>query len=225
MKPFFNRPDTKWRNLRGALHFYVLPKEDSNVLDVYEHTVQALSGFPGLAVQPAQYVHMTLQRLDAYANEFTAAQWDAWHESLTSLFAQVEPFTVDISAAEPKGHAVEAIGTTVPSWHKIIAGIRESLIDHQLGHFLTEPPFGPHYTVAYCTTTTDDEAVKEALAPVSSDTQFAVEKVSLVAVEQRPDDGIFTFDRLHAWQLGGSSIAAGQTNMHGLGEQWSASTV
>lgn len=60
---------------------------------------------------------------------------------------------------------------------------------------MTDPPFGPHYTVAYCVKNTEpneDKTLKSVLDNFSN-YDFEISSIDLVAVNQKPYDGIFEF--------------------------------
>ena len=44
MKRFFDRPDTHWRNLSGALHVYALPDANSYLVKEARETASWLNG-------------------------------------------------------------------------------------------------------------------------------------------------------------------------------------
>ncbi len=203
MERFFDRPDTHWRRLSGALHFYAMPPAGGELLEVHHRVGEALGGFPGLAVQPDEYVHMTLQRLDAYADEVDADAWAAFEARLGDLLATREPFTVEYAPAAPHGQAIEAIGRLTLAWRELVDDLRITLTASGFEGLLTPAPYGPHYSHAYCTSTTDDDAVREALRDAGTPTRMTVDKVALVAVHQHPETGIFAFDTLAVWGLGG----------------------
>lgn len=203
MERFFHRPDTHWRRLSGALHFYVNPPLDGELIATHHRVGATLERFPGLAVQPGEYVHMTLQRLDAYEDELDPEAWAAFERRLGERLAQRGAFTVEYAPATPNGHAVEAMGAPTPAWRELVDDIRDELAAAGFGEVLTPAPYGPHYTHAYCVADTDDDDVRLALREAGEDrTGMLVDEVALVAVDQHPDDGTFTFDTLTRWPLG-----------------------
>lgn len=201
MRRFFDRPDTHWPSLCGALHFYALPPAGGTLLAAHDRVGRALGAHPGLAVQPAEYVHMTLQRLDAYRNQLDES-WARAERHLAEVLARSAPFRVTFAAPAPHGEAVEAIGEPNPDWERLVGVLRGALTASGLGGLLTPAPYGPHYTSAYCVADTDDQDVVRTLAGVGEPTEFVVDEVALVAVDQHPDEGVFTFETLQRWSLG-----------------------
>lgn len=202
MQRFFDRPDTHWRRLSGALHFYVMPPAGGELLAAHERVCAALAVFPGLTAQPAEYVHMTLQRLDAYMDEVDADAWAGFEGALAARLARRAPFVVDYAPPAPNGQAIEAIGRPTPAWQEVVADIRDALSASGFGGVLTPAPYGPHYTNLYCTSATDDDQVSEVLRGVGEPTRMTVTEVALVAVDQHPEQGIFAFETLARWPLG-----------------------
>jgi len=86
-----------------------------------------------------------------------------------------------------------------------VSGSRAACAQAGLADALTEPPFGPHFTLAYCTTASDEETDRQLAAALSAacpTSIFTIDRISLVSVEQRRDEGIFAFDTLAEWELG-----------------------
>jgi 2'-5' RNA ligase len=203
MRRFFDRDDTKWRKLTGALHFYAVPRPDAPLLRDIARASEALSHLPGLAPQPLEYVHATLQRLDAYADEVGAAVLESVGGHLRRRLSTMTPLTVEFDAPRANGHAVEAIGTPTAGWPALVDAIRESARAGGLGEALTAPPYGPHCTIAYCTAATADADVSAALEHAGRPHGLLIDRVSLVAVDQRPAEGVFAFATLRTWGLRG----------------------
>lgn len=206
MRRFFERADTRWRRPRGALHLYVVPDEADPVRERFDAQEVALRTCPGLAMQPNRYLHATIQRLDLYRDEISEERWQALVRELGDALARHEPFPLRFAVAQPREYAIEAVAEPTAQWTALVAGIREAIAAAGFGAALTDPPYGPHYTLAYCTGDVDEERIREALRPVIAPTDLTVRRVSLVGVEQRLDAGIFTFDDVFEWTIG-SSVA------------------
>ncbi|MFT4134932.1 2'-5' RNA ligase family protein [Microbacterium sp.] len=203
MRRFFDRDDTKWRRLDGALHFYVCPPPGDALFAAYEAAARSLEPIEELAVQPAEYLHMTMQRLDAYPDEIGGDAWATALGRIGESVAALEPFDVEFEAPRANTHAVEAVGAPSASWAALLDGLRRAFLSAGLGDVLMAPPYGPHYTVAYCLDDTAAEPVSRALQRAARRSSMRVDRVSLVAVDQRPEQGIFTFDTLREWTLDG----------------------
>lgn len=207
MQRFFDRPDTRWRRLEGALHFYLLPHRDDSALSTHDEAVGRLGDLPGVAIQPGPYLHVTLQRLDAYEDELGAPRWEGLLSDLGARLAGLDPFVLRFAAPAVRERAVEVLGTEDASWRRLVGTLRTALCEHGLEDVLTAPPFGPHYTLAYCTAPVEDEDVRRALGPART-TEITVDEVALVAVDQHPETGVFTFATRRSWTLGHTMTAS-----------------
>jgi len=201
MLPFFDRPDTKWRDLKGCLHFYLVPSIDDPVRDDFGQMVASLHGLPGVGVQPVQYMHVTVQRLNAYIPDRHLPAFADFEQSLQSVFASIPSFELSFSKPEIRREAVEAISNPNQSWEQIVGILRSELMAAGLTDFLEAIPFAPHYSLAYGTKHSDDALTAAALEFVAKSTSFWVNKVHLVAVDQDPESGIFSFQTLREWEL------------------------
>lgn len=217
MRPFFDQHSTRWRSLTGALHLYACPQSDDPLLRTYRKEADALSSFDGLKVQPERYVHMTLQRLDAYREQIDPERLSQLTACLAQELPTLSPFVVSFAGASARPHAVEAVGEPSDPWVELVESIRGAVERAGLGSTLTESPYGPHYTVAYCVADTADSSIEAALAPVAARTTMKIDRVSLVAVDQLPDQGIFTFDTMAEWPLGDTAPPRVKA-----GDPWSA---
>ncbi len=217
MRRFFDQHTTRWRKLTGALHLYVCPPPDDHLFDTFRREAAALTPFHQLAIQPERFVHMTLQRLDAYREELEPHDLARLGASLGDELGELESFQVTYAGATVRERAVEAIGQPSDQWADLVWHIQRAVDVAGLGHTLAEPPFGPHYTLAYCVEDVLDSDIETRLAAVATSTTMAVDKVTLVAVDQHPDKGIFTFDTLAQWPL--RSTVARQPK---AGVPWSA---
>lgn len=206
MKRFFDRPDTHWRNLSGALHVYALPDANSYLVKEARETASWLNGAVELAVQPVDYLHMTIQRLDLYREEIPSEIWDELTNHLAMSVADIESFDVEYAPATVRAGAIEAVSDENPSWKRLVDAVRESFCNVGLKHALVDPPFGPHYTVAYCVQDTDaqrDDELCQLLVDAPA-TSMRVSSVDLVAVDQSPEEGVFRFSSLMHWPLRGA---------------------
>lgn len=201
MQRFFDRPDTWWRQPGGCLHLYALPAAGAAVLDDFVDATSALAALPGLGVQPPEYLHATVQRLDAFVHEMTDERWEHAWSSLERALAEHPPFELSFSPPRPGTHAVEAVARATDPWDRLGADVRGTLVSAGLGHVLAPAPYAPHYTLAYCVAETPEEEVRAALAGATA-TAFTVDRLSLVSVEQDRDAGVFRFETLSEWRLG-----------------------
>ncbi|MBC7305809.1 MAG: 2'-5' RNA ligase family protein [Dietzia sp.] len=201
MQRFFDRPDTRWRQPGGCLHLYALPAPGAAILDEFAEAASALEALPGLGAQPTQYMHVTVQRLDAFVHELEDDRWGRAWRSLEEVLAAHRPFELDFAPPRPGTHAVEAVAQATDPWDRLGSAVRGALAATDLGHVLAPPPHAPHYTLAYCVAETGDAEVRAALAGTRA-TSFLVDRLSLVVVEQDRDAGVFRFETLSEWGLG-----------------------
>lgn len=208
MKRFFDRLDTHWPREHGALHLYALPEAGDPIIEHMRKEGEALQSrgkWDGVALQPPEYLHMTLQRLDLYRNQLSQEQWSALCVKMSDVAKRHSPFSVDFRVPEVRGEAAEALGSESSEWQKLVDDIRAGLADAGLGSSLTDPPFGPHYTFAYCSKDTDSDADKRlqhTIDEVCVPQSMQVKTLYLVAVNQYPEEGVFRFTKLHGWPLG-----------------------
>lgn len=202
MLRFFDRPDTHWRSLQGGLHLYAMPAETAPIRPDFATMASALEGIAGLGVQPLEHMHVTIQRFDTFADELSDPRWARVLALLPEVLGRHAPIPMTFAAPQPNSHAVEAVGEATVAWTTLLDDLRETIVDCGLGSALTPAPFAPHYTLAYCLSSTPDLPVQEALAPVAATTAFVIDHIELVAVDQDPDEGVFRFQSLQGWHLG-----------------------
>lgn len=204
MRRFFGRPDTRWRHQDGALHLYALPEHDKKLIQTVSNVDDMLRLFPQVAIQPLDYIHMTLQRLDLYRDEIEDDQWEFLTNQLGIGIGRLQSFQEGF--IQPCVHcaAVEVVGKSRGEWQILVDCIREAFRASGLSIALTDQPFGPHYTLAYCVRDTDkatDRRIQHELDQVSTETCMCIKRVWLVSVCQSPQEGVFRFRRLMQWPL------------------------
>ena len=159
-------------------------------------TASWLNGAVELAVQPVDYLHMTIQRLDLYREEIPAEIWDELTNHLAMSVADIESFDVEYAPATVRAGAIEAVSDENPSWKGLVDAVRESFCNVGLKHAL----------VAYCVQDTDaqrDDELCQLLVDAPA-TSMRVSSVDLVAVDQSPEEGVFRFSSLMHWPLRGA---------------------
>lgn len=186
MLPFFDRPDTRWRQPQECLHVYAIPPDAAAVRSEFEAIASALSGIPNLACQPTRYMHATVQRLDAFESEVHV---ESLADRLALAVAAQVPFELEFAPPTPGTHAVEVIGTAGFEWRSLTTAVRTAIADAGLASTLTPPPAAPHYSVAYCRSVVDDHEVTRALAAVERSSRFTVESLALVSVDKDVEAG------------------------------------
>lgn len=201
MRSFFGRPDTQWRSLSGALHFYALPEPEDDIFSAYGPLTLALDGFEGLAVQPAKFVHVTVQRLDLYHDELSDV-WDGAMDVLATDLRSLHPFRLDFAAPVLAEDAIEARAVAMPEWDALARMVRAAVAAGGAAATLRAGPRVPHYSLAYCRVDRPVEPVRLALAKAGRSTSMIVRRLALVGVNQHRDSGIFTFDTVRTWRIG-----------------------
>lgn len=202
MQRFFDRPDTRWREPSGCLHLYALPSERATARADFTRAAAALAHVPGLGAQPVEYMHVTVQRLDAFVADLPDERWQRAWRALEHALEAHRPFELTFAPPRAGTHAVEAVAEVTDEWSRLAGDVRGAVASSGLDHTLTPAPHAPHYTLAYCVAPTDDEAVHAALADAATATRIEVDRLCLVSVDQDPDHGVFRFETLREWRLG-----------------------
>lgn len=202
MQRFFDLPHAKWRRMDRCLHLYAIPEASSGLLSASENATTALRGIQGIEVQPSEYIHVTLQRLDAYEEEVGAPAWRKLLAEAPSVLSRRRSFELAFERPRVMSHAVEAVAEGGLHWARLIADLRQLMLAHLGPGVLVPPPLVPHYSLAYCTEDRSDEPVESALKNTAARTSMKIAEVSLVSVTQAPREGRFSFEVLERWPLG-----------------------
>ncbi|WP_341947123.1 2'-5' RNA ligase family protein [Microbacterium sp. LWH11-1.2] len=202
MQRFFDLPHAQWRRMDRCLHLYAIPEPSSELLSASDEAIAALREIQGIEVQPPEFVHVTLQRLDAYEEDLRAPAWRKLLAAAPSVLSHRRTFELAFEKPRAMSHAVEAVAEGGVHWARLIADIRQMVLAHLPDGVLVPPPLVPHYSLAYCTEDRSDEPVESALKPTATRTRMRVAEVSLVSVTQAPREGRFSFDVLERWPLG-----------------------
>lgn len=203
MQRFFDRTDTHWRRLDRCLHLYALPDPSDDLVGATLNVAGTLRDLDGIGIQPPEFLHVTLQRLDAYEEDLSDDRWQRLLSTAPKVFAARPALKLDFAKPRAMSHAVEAVADGGVKWAALIASIRQLILGSGLPvSTLTPAPVVPHYTVAYCTQERGDGPITAALKRSGTTTSMRIREVSLVSVTQAPDAGIFSFDVLERWPLG-----------------------
>lgn len=206
---FFDLPSTRWRQLSGCLHLYAWPESHAPVRADFARMSASLERISALGLQPEQFMHVTMQRFDAYDSDLSSPAWRALVDALPGVMAAHRPFTLEFAHPRAMSHAVEAIGAVTPEWTSLMADIHAAVEECGLASVLTEPPRAPHFTIAYGLADTDAALVDAALAAAAVPTSFGLDRVALVSVDQDRRAGTFSFRPLASWALGKRRVPAG----------------
>lgn len=202
MQRFFDRPDTHWRSLTECLHIYAVPARDAEVRADFEAMAAGLATEPGLGHQPVEHIHMTVQRLDAFRFDVTDAVIEGLADRLSAAAATVEPFDLAFESPVVTSHAIQAIAAPTLEWRMLTVAVRAAVEEAGLAASLTDPPPAPHYTLAYAMADRPDAELRPVLDRIGRPSATAVGSISLVSVDQDPQEGSFRFQVLQEVPLG-----------------------
>lgn len=202
MHRFFDLPNTQWRRMTGCLHLYAWPDLGAPIREDFARMSASLEHIPTLGLQPEEFMHVTVQRFDAFESDLGMAPWRALVDALPEVVAEHRPFTLEFAAPRAMSHAVEAIGAVTPEWTALMSDLHATVEECSLSGTLTDPPPAPHFTVAYGLADTDSALVDAALARAAMPTSFELNRVTLVSVDQDQQAGTFAFRPLATWSLG-----------------------
>lgn len=198
---FFDLPDSQWRSFDDCLHIYAYPDLDHPLRRQFAEAATALHGQPNLGIQPEPYLHVTVQRFDAFEAEVQGIAFVSLAEAIADRLEEVPPFELRFAAPRVGRHWIDAPGEPSAGWTGLVAGVRDACRSVGLGHILTPAPTHPHYTIAYASGDFDADRAERALR-ASAESSFWVGGVSLVSVDQDREAGRFTFRSLVDWPLG-----------------------
>lgn len=200
MLPFFDRADTKWPQLTDCLHFYIAPERGDPIRDQFARMTAGLRNRRGIGPQPAEFLHVTVQRLNAYVLDLANPDFPP-PEAIGDLCARTPSFELRFTAPTIQREAIEAISPPNPQWQRMVEGIGEVFVSSGAANFLEAPPFAPHYSLAYCTAPVDDEPVRAIVERDAAATSFWARRLLLVGVTQNRRSGVFSFRTIHQWAL------------------------
>ncbi|MFF2297574.1 sigma factor [Arthrobacter sp. NPDC058127] len=146
VKRFFGHPMTLWPSMRNRLHVYALP--DSDLRSALEERQRVLETFDYCSIQPANYLHATLQQFAVASDEVSPEEMDAFMVRLKSLTAETKPFRVELGEPEADDYSLGVRGTITSSWAKLTAAVRDAAAETiNNGRPLPDAPFRPHLTL------------------------------------------------------------------------------
>ncbi|MFD7161695.1 2'-5' RNA ligase family protein [Kribbella sp. NPDC059898] len=205
MRPFFTSvPAARWENQSGRLHVYVMPPEP--VLQLADDFHAVMEPFGDLvSVQPRRWLHLTVQMLHQHLDDTGPGQLAAIGSALRSRLAGLDPFELTAGPAVVGVHGVTLwIPPPTPEardgYGELVYRVREAATDVfgrdvlPAGTAGAQPRPVPHIGLGYGLAAGDPDplirAVKDTWrAPV----RFTVDQVVLVAVDQHPAAGTFTW--------------------------------
>src|SRR5690625_2388779 len=197
---FFDQADTFQRRPYGALHLYALPEYETGVFDAYAEIAPRLRHFTNLAIQPAEFLHVTLRRLEIYEGEEPDG-WDTLISDLAQQIANADQFELQFNGPVLAPASVAAQATPNRKWHALQQSIADSFSRAGLAKLLTAAPSIPHYTLAYSRERAAKSPIENALRDSHFSSSILIKNICLVSVDQDRQTGIFSFRTLNKWSL------------------------
>ncbi|MFD7161157.1 2'-5' RNA ligase family protein [Kribbella sp. NPDC059898] len=217
MRPFFALPETRWDQPAGKLHLYIVAPDPVRELAAKYHEVMHAHG-DLVSLQPLEWLHMTVQMLQAYTSRGAARTGLMDEESLQhrlrTELGGFEPFDVTVGPAVVGVHAV-SLWSPPPAaaFTELVARCRAAVGNAFGEQVLAGPPKQPHITIGYGRTAGDSDALIRSVKDVwAAPVTFTVPAVELVAVTQDPVEGRYSWSRLDHIELppaGNAARAAG----------------
>lgn len=215
MRNFFTEKAETWTESSGQLHIYALPNAELNrTLTPY---AAALGGLSGVAVQPLEFFHFTVQRLPFMLDEVRAVT-PHLVGSMRQQLRALKPFILDIGYPVITDDSVIVRGGDSEEWRKLTRQLRRAIqtVLGDAGLHYAPPTLGPHLTVAYGVGPSDDTEIARRLNSVRTATtrgaesvphldraqgsaalaRVRIDSVDLVSVHVHPGAGVYTFDTI-----------------------------
>ncbi|HAG59397.1 MAG TPA: hypothetical protein DCL83_08800 [Arthrobacter bacterium] len=195
MKRFFGHPMTLWPSMRNRLHIYALPAPD--LRSALEERQRVLEAFDYCSIQPADYLHATVQQFAVTSDEVSPEEVDAFMVRLKSLAAETEPFSVELGEPEADDYSLGVRGTNTSSWAKLTAAVRDAAADTiNKSQPLPNAPFIPHLTLGYAMAEGSTELIQRASDQLRAPAlpPLTINEVHFIAVHQDANRGTFTWD-------------------------------
>ncbi|MDQ4504094.1 hypothetical protein [Sinomonas sp. ASV322] len=194
MKRFFGEPATLWPSMRNRLHVYVLPGDELRSALVERQ--RALDDVDYCSVQPAEYLHATVQQLSHTNDEADPAAVERFIGRLGDLAASTKPFTVPLAAPVVDDFSLGVRGPSTPEWSALLDGVRAAAAETvNAGLPIPNPPFAPHVTLGYGVAEGSGERIQRASDALGGPVPpLAVAGLHFLAVHQDTERGRFTWD-------------------------------
>ncbi len=181
--------------MRNRLHIYALP--DPDLRTALEERQRVLGAFDYCSIQPADYLHATVQQFAVTSDEVSPEEMDAFKARLKSLAAETKPFSVELGEPEVDDYSLGVKGTITSSWAKLTAAVRDAAADTiNKGQPLPNAPFNPHLTLGYAVAEGSTERIQQASDQLRASAlpPLTINEVHFIAVHQDVNRGTFTWD-------------------------------
>lgn len=202
MKNFFDEHAAPWEDASGQLHIYALPSESfcANI----EPWRESLCDISGLAQQPCEYLHLTVQRLPYMLND-KRSEIDSLIRAIQSEFDEID--SIDLQFATPTilDNSVVLRAEQTSSWETFTDAVRKGIakVFGEDGLFYEPPALGAHVTLAYGTEECDDDTIAMKMTQASMKVRHEEEflkinlsSIVLVTVHVDVESGVYSFEKL-----------------------------
>lgn len=186
---------TLWPSMRNRLHIYALPAPD--LRSALKERQSVLKAFDYCSIQPADYLHATVQQFAVASDEVSPEEVDAFMARLKSLAADTKPFSVELGEPEADDYSLGVRGTNTSSWAKLTAAVRAAAADTKnKSQPLPNAPFSPHLTLGYAVAEGSTEFIQRASDQLRAPAlpPLTINEVHFIAVHQNVNRGTFTWD-------------------------------
>lgn len=194
---------TIWASMRNRLHVYALP--DDELRSALAHRQRILADVDYCSVQPADYLHATVQQLTPTYDDADPRAVERFLERLGNLTAELKPFEVPLSGPVADDWSLGVRGPATPEWNALVDGVRAAAAETvNTGVPLPGPPFVPHLTLGYGLADGSTERLQNASDGFGADPlpPLRVTEVHFLPVHQDTERGTFTWDTTTAFGLG-----------------------
>ena len=204
MKSFFE--SWTWPRPRGRLHVYALANPAVAAMADAYHGVLADGGVTGLARQPDEFLHVTIEQVQRYTEDLTGDQLTTLISTLGKHIAAVPAFDLTVGPALVYTHAITLDAVPDEPWQQLRRAVRDAATE-AFGADALRPmdsPGAPHITISYATADIDVESHLHAFyGGRFGRATLPVNEVLLLAVDQDPVAGVYSWpDPIAAFPLG-----------------------
>ncbi len=195
---------TLWPSMRNRLHVYALPSPD--LRSALEERQRVLEAFDYCSIQPADYLHATVQQFAVSSDEVSPEEMDAFSSRLKSLASETQAFSIELGEPEADDYSLGVKGTISPPWAKLTAEVRDAAADTiNKSQPLPGAPFNPHLTLGYALAEGSTELIQQASdrLRVRALPPLTINEVHFIAVHQDVHRGTFTWDATSRFPFSG----------------------
>ncbi|WP_328990327.1 2'-5' RNA ligase family protein [Kribbella sp. NBC_01245] len=206
MKRFFETNAAKWKSPYGKLHVYiVVPEVVRRYVAEYHDVIRERPAL--MSVQRPEWMHVTVQLIEAHVADLAPQNLTALKEALHGSLADLAPFDLTMRPPVMGVHGVTLrTAYQVPEFTELVNRTR-SAVDLVLGADALHPNGArqrPHASLGYGLTDGDSDPILGAVNALNADRDpvtFTVDQVALLAVDQDPEEGIYTWKVLDTIDL------------------------